>query len=63
MKDSPESSLSRIHSMDVDEDSDQIPDLFLALNGGGAQANSADPDQPPQNAASDQGLHCLLTEL
>ena len=24
--------------------------------------NSADPDQMPQNAASDQGLHCLLTE-
>ena len=25
-------------------------------------ANSADPDQTPQNATSDQGLHCLLTE-
>ena len=25
-------------------------------------ANSADPDQTPQSAASDQGLHCLLTE-
>ena len=24
--------------------------------------NSAYPDQTPQNAASDQGLHCLLTE-
>ena len=24
-------------------------------------ANSADPDQTPQNTASDQGLHCLLT--
>ena len=23
-------------------------------------ANSVDPDQTPQNAASDQGLHCLL---
>ena len=23
-------------------------------------ANSADPDQMPQDAASDQGLHCLL---
>ena len=23
-------------------------------------ANSADPDQTPQNAASDQVLHCLL---
>ena len=27
----------------------------------GAEANSADPDQTPQNAASDQGLQCLLT--
>ena len=26
----------------------------------GTLANSADPDQTPQNAASDQGLHCLL---
>ena len=26
-------------------------------------ANSADPDQKPQNAASDQGLHCLLKYL
>ena len=25
----------------------------------GYLANSADPDQMPQNAASDQGLHCL----
>ena len=24
-----------------------------------AWANSVDPDQTPQNAASDQGLHCL----
>ena len=23
-------------------------------------ANSADPDQTPRDAASDQGLHCLL---
>ena len=23
-------------------------------------ANNADPDQTPQNAASDHGLHCLL---
>ena len=27
------------------------------------KAKSADPGQTPQNAASDQGLHCLLTEL
>ena len=25
--------------------------------------NGADPDQTPQNAASDQGLHCLLLEF
>ena len=29
----------------------------------GTQANSADPDQTPHNAASDQGLHCLLTAI
>ena len=28
----------------------------------GHYANSADPYQMPQNAASNQGLHCLLTE-
>ena len=27
----------------------------------GYRQNSADPDQTPQNMASDQGLHCLLT--
>ena len=26
----------------------------------GTLANSAKPDQTPQNATSDQGLHCLL---
>ena len=25
----------------------------------GTLANSMDPDQTPQNAVSDQGLHCL----
>ena len=25
--------------------------------------NITDPDQMPQNLASDQGLHCLLTEF
>ena len=29
---------------------------------GHRQANSADSDQLQQNAASDQGLHCLFTE-
>ena len=29
----------------------------------GTYANSADPDQRPQSAASDQGLHCLLTGI
>ena len=27
----------------------------------GTSANSADPNQTPQYAAPDQGLHCLLT--
>ena len=27
------------------------------------KANSGDPDQTPHNAASDQGLHCLLTAI
>ena len=27
----------------------------------GSKANSADPDQMPQNVASVQGLQCLLT--
>ena len=31
--------------------------------GGGYYENSADPVQTPPNAASDQGLHCLLTEI
>ena len=35
---------------------DQIPVL-------GYFANSADPVQTPPYAASDQGLHCLLTEI
>ena len=29
----------------------------------GTQENSADPGQTPQNAASDQCLHCLLTGI
>ena len=28
----------------------------------GTSTNNAEPDQMPQNAASDQVLHCLLTE-
>ena len=28
----------------------------------GTLANSVDPDQTPQSAASDQGLHCLHYE-
>ena len=29
----------------------------------GTSANSAKPDQTPQNAASDQVLHCLQTDF
>ena len=37
--------------------------LYIALCPfGGTQTNGADPDHTPQNAASDQGLHFLLTE-
>ena len=35
---------------------DQIPVL-------GTYAKSADPDQTPQIAASDQDLHCVLTGI
>ena len=34
------------------------PDVLFC----GTKANRADPDQTPLNAASDKGLHCLLTE-
>ena len=34
------------------------PDTVL-----GYYANSADPVQTPPNAASDQGLHCLFTDI
>ena len=33
--------------------------LFVGHN----YANSEDPNQMPQNTASDQGLHCLLTNF
>ena len=29
----------------------------------GIYANSADPDQTPQNVDYDQGIHCLLTKF
>ena len=35
----------------------------MCLKYAGCVANSVDPDQTPQNAASDQGLHCLLSSL
>ena len=35
-------------------------DTIITLNiGRDAFVNNVDPDQTPQNAASDQGLHCL----
>ena len=33
--------------------------FFFFFFDGQTWANSVDPDQTPQNAASDQGLHCL----
>ena len=32
----------------------------MYLNTAGLVTNSVDPDQTPQFAASDQGIHCLL---
>ena len=40
-----------------------INPLLLGNPKMGTEANSADPDQTPHYAASDQGLHCLLTAL
>ena len=34
----------------------KLPNLLYVS--GQTLANSVDPDQTPQNAASDQGLHC-----
>ena len=36
-----------------------ISKTWTGLNAG-TLANSVDPDQTPQNAASDQGMYCLL---
>ena len=36
--------------------------FFIPFKHSGTYAISEDLDQMPQNAASDQGLHCLLTE-
>ena len=33
--------------------------IFPQYSNPGLWANCVDPDQTPQNAASDQGLHCL----
>ena len=37
--------------------------ISLASIFGGTYADSVDPDQTPQNAASDQGLHCFLQKF
>ena len=34
--------------------------LFMCIATAGLVTNIVDPDQTPQNAASDLGLHCLL---
>ena len=44
------------------------PNIYLnpLLSGNpkrGTYASSVDPDQMPHNAASDQGLHCLLKAI
>ena len=37
----------------------KIPQLYTKCCDRHARANNVDPDQTPQNAASDQGLHYL----
>ena len=37
--------------------------MLLSLKLSNGIANSVDPDQTPQNAASDLGLHCLPMSL
>ena len=37
--------------------------FFLMKSSFVSYAKSVDPDQMPQHAASDQGLHCLLVSL
>ena len=39
---------------------DKITVLTLRIRADRPEQNSLDPDQTPQKAASDQGLHCLL---
>ena len=41
----------------------RLTHISLASFFGGTYANTADPDQTLQNAASDQGLHCLLAGI
>ena len=36
---------------------------WICLNPTGCKAHNVTPDQTPQNAASDQGLHCLLSPV
>ena len=50
---------SYTHRSDVDKSHSVSINLAFFC---GTCANSVDPDQTPQNVASDQGLHCLLTE-
>ena len=40
-----------------------LPRFFFFLEITAFNANSTDPDQTPQNAASDLGLHCLPLSL
>ena len=47
------------HFVGLSCDGSYVPGILLK----GTLANSVDPDQIPQNATSDQGLHCLHTGI
>ena len=53
--------MTEMHHRDL-EISTCDPLTHISLAFCGTWENSADPDQTPQDAASDQGLHCLFTE-
>ena len=49
----------QVQLQDSDKKEILLNTLITQSNGTDVFANSVDPDQMPQNVASDQGLHCL----
>ena len=47
--------------MNMMKEGGKLLDIYAYCPFCGALTKSADPDKTPQNAASYQGLHCLLT--